>query len=1123
MKEVVLFVLTTITVIVGQEITIQTNLGQIRGLVIQNGTQKVHQFFKIPFAKPPVGGLRFKKPEPYGAFNGVLDGTKPSPACMQNMLQNVQGTEDCLYLNIFVPNDISVTNNKSVMIWIHGGAFVTGTGGSFDGSELATSGDVIVVTINYRLNIFGFISTGDSNLPGNYGLWDQRLAIQWVKNNIREYGGNPSSITIFGESAGATSVGFHSLNPLNTGLFQRAILQSGSPSSKKLAAESGNFDLFAKHAGCDSKDTMNAIQCLQQKSALYLMDVYVNASMQSTSIKPILGCIVDGDIIPAKPETLLRDKTSLSYKFFRSLDIIVGSVSVEGTVLLLSLGRKGIDISKGLTTTLLCNVLSPAISAEFFQHISTVSKAICDRYKVSNGDTSMMSEQGRQLLNMYGDLLFLSPAVELLQIHSKDNLLRKTYQFLLSHDLDRIFPTPDWVQGAHHGSISAFLFKFKQIAASKTLSIEEYNLAEAMLKYWTNFAKTGNPNDASSIVPDWPVYNASKGNYIQLDTSIQTKSRLFDERVRFWNVDIPQIINPVVQSNSGQIKGIAVQSGSSVVTEFRSIPYAQPPIGKLRFSRPRPVQAWSGVYEALRFPPSCIQKTNPSQIQFLQNKTFSEDCLYLNLYVPGKVSSVNKKSVMIFIHGGGYINGQASLYYGPFLAGKGDVILAILNYRLGVFGFISSNDSVLKGNYGLWDQKLAIEWIKANIGHFGGDASSITIFGESAGAFSVCLQALSPLNKNLFRRVIAQSGTSLVEMAVSKSPPNLVLLYSNLLNCTNSSTLNMVECLREKSSAELQDVYDKMVIEYWKMNAYHPAYPDIALKPTVDGELIPDEPFNLLSDTSSESYKLFRSLDFIVGTTNMEGSLLVEVLNMLNIDTTNGISTDVLCDVLSPGFAYGKKYNLNVTSQKICDQYAVKDGNTSELVEQGKQIFNMYGDDLFVSPAIALLNMHANQNQLRSSYQYLFSKQLPRSLELFPLPKWLEGSAHASELFYMFTGYELSSLLLGMSWTEEEKRFVDALILYWSNFAKTGTPNGKDLPNWPKYTNKEKEYLEFGSNNSLKSMKMLWPNRMKFWFDLKGLDYVMKERITTKPIGIATKPQPFLGLCFILTAVVWFY
>ncbi|KAJ8303857.1 hypothetical protein KUTeg_017440 [Tegillarca granosa] len=577
MKEAILFVLTANTCIFAEEYTIQTTLGQIKGLVIQNhNTQKVYQFFRIPFAKPPVGSLRFKKPEPYGAWNGILDATKLPSACMQKTFQISTGSEDCLYLNIYVPNEVSVGKNKT-RIWV-----------SNDGSELASAGDVIVVTINNRLNIFGFISSADSKLPGNYGLWDQRLAIQWVKNNIRDYGGNPSSITIFGESAGAVSVGYQSLSPLNSGLFQRAILQSGSPLSKMATIEYGKLDLFAKHAGCYGYVRVYVIKCLQHSSALHLLNVYVNASMENKSLKPIVGGVVDGELLPAKPEILLKDKGSSSYKFFRSLDIIIGSVSMEGSLFLVPLGRNGEQTFQNLTTKLLCDVLSPTISAEFFNHISTISQAICDRYKVQNGDTTMMAEQGRQLLNMYSDLFYISPAVELLHIHSKDNLQRRTYQFLLSYgnDLYRVFPTPDWVQGAHHGSLNVFLFGFKQFAANKSFSVEEYNMSQTILNYWTNFAKTGNPNEDSLISPDWPE------RYFQLDKNIQSKSHLFNERVRFWSSDIPQLLNPIVMSKSGQIRGVAVPLGDNFFTEFRGIPYAQPPVGKLRFTRPRSVQAW---------------------------------------------------------------------------------------------------------------------------------------------------------------------------------------------------------------------------------------------------------------------------------------------------------------------------------------------------------------------------------------------------------------------------------------------------------------------------------------------------------------------------------------------------
>lgn len=157
------------------------------------------------------------------------------------------------------------------------------------------------------------------------------------------------------------------------------------------------------------------------------------------------------------------------------------------------------------------------------------------------------------------------------------------------NDLYRVFPTPDWVQGAHHGTLNVFLFGFKQFAANKSFSVEEYNLSQTILNYWTNFAKTGNPNEDSSIVPDWPVFNMLQKKYLQLDKNIQSKSHLFNERERFWNSDIPQLLNPIVMSKSGQIRGVAVPLGDNFVTEYRGIPYAQPPVGKLRFTRPRSV------------------------------------------------------------------------------------------------------------------------------------------------------------------------------------------------------------------------------------------------------------------------------------------------------------------------------------------------------------------------------------------------------------------------------------------------------------------------------------------------------------------------------------------------------
>ncbi|XP_052071092.1 carboxylesterase 1F-like [Mytilus californianus] len=192
--------------------------------------------------------------------------------------------------------------------------------------------------------------------------------------------------------------------------------------------------------------------------------------------------------------------------------------------------------------------------------------------------------------------------------------------------------------------------------------------------------------------------------------------------------------------------------------EFRNIPFAKPPVGGLRFHQPVPYGSWSDIYDATRFGPSCIQSVNGIVDQYVPNTNTSEDCLVLNIYVPSGFSESNAKSVIIWVHGGGYYLGQGMFYDGSYLSGIGDVIVVTINYRLGVFGFFSTMDDVALGNYGLWDQQMAIKWVHDNIESFGGDPNSVTIAGQSAGAFSVALQALNPANKGLFHRVIAQSG-----------------------------------------------------------------------------------------------------------------------------------------------------------------------------------------------------------------------------------------------------------------------------------------------------------------------------------------------------------------------------
>ena len=236
-----IWLLYTIPSTVGQNVTVVTNIGTIIGELYHgsyNATPfTVSRFLGIPFAEPPVGERRFQKPTKKALFTEPLIAKSMPPACMQipRRISSVYSTnlkEDCLYLNVLVPGDaISANDRKAVLIWIYGGGFQYGSQDIYTSPTFAGLNDVILVTLNYRLSIYGFLSTGDSNLAGNQGLWDQHMAIQWVHDHIANFGGDPNRVTIFGESAGGASVVIQALYEGNQGMFKRVIAQSLSANS----------------------------------------------------------------------------------------------------------------------------------------------------------------------------------------------------------------------------------------------------------------------------------------------------------------------------------------------------------------------------------------------------------------------------------------------------------------------------------------------------------------------------------------------------------------------------------------------------------------------------------------------------------------------------------------------------------------------------------------------------------------------------------------------------------------------------------------------------------------------------------------------------------------------------
>lgn len=265
----------------------------------------------------------------------------------------------------------------------------------------------------------------------------------------------------------------------------------------------------------------------------------------------------------------------------------------------------------------------------------------------------------------------------------------------------------------------------------------------------------------------------------------------------------------LVKTNSGKIRGLLVPINSrSNIEQYIGIPYAEPPIGNLRFARPLLKRPWAPeILNAVHYGPAC-----PQLLWFLRSYSFqdsfnntSEDCLYLNVFVPENDHTSKRFPVMIWVHGGAYRYGSGSEYDGRLLASQG-IIVVTINYRLGVLGFLSTDDSASPGNYGLLDQKLAFEWVKNNIGAFGGNPYEVTIAGQSAGGGSVSLHMFSQLSKGLFRAVIPQSGCALSPWAIYRLPytaRDATLQLAKKLNCSSDSSKSIVHCLRSKPAEML--------------------------------------------------------------------------------------------------------------------------------------------------------------------------------------------------------------------------------------------------------------------------------------------------------------------------------
>ena len=386
------------------------------------------------------------------------------------------------------------------MVWVHGGGYFSGSGMMYDAEALAIKGNVIVVTINYRLNMFGFATLGDDGLKGNYGLWDQKMALKWVHENIHSFGGDPNSVTIFGESAGGFSVALQAIIPSNKGLFQRVIAQSGTANTVLATSTVGanTTKEIGSYLGCNDSAPTVFLSCLRSKSASSILNAtytFVEKSPVGMNILNWLGPVVDNELLPEWPSKLLRNKSSDATKFFKSLDVIFGNTDAEGSLLFSAITDKmqrnfHFNFTRGMPHSTFCAKFVPTIVKDFFKHDSQVSRAICSEYGVQQNIT----EQARQAVNMYTDLFFISPTLSSLLYHAESNTLTKQYQYVMvtDHSPGPFLAGPQWFRGAQHGTDIIYLFLTQTLLKlNMSVTPAELALQDTMINYWANFAKHG--------------------------------------------------------------------------------------------------------------------------------------------------------------------------------------------------------------------------------------------------------------------------------------------------------------------------------------------------------------------------------------------------------------------------------------------------------------------------------------------------------------------------------------------------------------------------------------------------------------------------------------------------------
>ena len=470
-----------------------------------------------------------------------------------------------------------------------------------------------------------------------------------------------------------------------------------------------------------------------------------------------------------------------------------------------------------------------------------------------------------------------------------------------------------------------------------------------------------------------------------------------------------------VQVDGGFISGI--EGAEDGIHIFKGIPYAAAPVGDLRWKAPAPIRPWEGTKKCNTYGPSAMQPPPEpfymwSEEFLIREEPISEDCLYLNVWTGAK-RATEKRPVVVWIHGGGFTSGGASvpIYDGEAMARKG-IVFVTINYRVGIFGFFShpeltqESSNNASGNYGLMDQITALQWVKRNIAAFGGDPGNVTIAGQSAGSISVVFLVASPLAKGLFQKAIAESGAGLLGRR-----PGTTRAALSTLRQAEQAGMQVANELQANSISQLRNIPANDLQNQVKFYAY----------PTMDGYVLPESVTKIYTENKENNIRL------LTGWNQDEG-------------------------IVMGGFKNADEYKEEILTQwgtngrELLRFYPADNDSTAAISQKRLQ-----RDLVFGAQNYTLANLVSSQG--KDVYVYRFTRKVPGTGQYKDF-----GAFHTGEVPYAYDNLKF----VDRPWESIDHQLADVMSSYWANFIIFGNPNGGDLAQWPKYNLHTREIMVLG-------------------------------------------------------------